>query len=301
MDYTRQEEALVDRIVASRDRVLGLFWIGLRYMDTVGHYEEGLALMQRSYQLAKQLAPHDVLHATYGLIYGNASLGRWDRIDALLEEHLAAFHQEPDMSCPFIRGGPLISAAILAHRGDLERAREMAALVPMNWSDPSLPEALHGFALLATGDAAAARQEAEKGLAAKRRLTYEEAPMEVVLMVEALVALQDSEGLREFLPEAERIRQAVAVLGPALDRATGLLHLWEGDASGARPSLERALAEYERLSNPFEAARTREYLADALPGYERRTTLETALGQYEQLGATPSVVRLRSAGVASGV
>jgi hypothetical protein len=301
MDFTRQEEALVDRIVASRDRALGLFWIGLRYMDTEGHYEEGLALMQRSYQLAKQLAPHDVLHATHGLIYGNASLGRWDRIDALLEEHLTAFHQEPDMSCPFIRGGPLISAAILAHRGDLERAREMAALVPMNWSDPSLPEALHGFALLATGDAAAARQEAEKGLAAKRRLTYEEAPMEVVLMVEALVALQDSEGLREFLPEAERIRQAVAVLGPALDRATGLLHLWEGDASGARPSLERALAEYERLSNPFEAARTREYLADALPGYERRTTLETALGQYEQLGATPSVVRLRSAGVASGV
>jgi len=162
MDYTGQEKALVDRMVASRDRALGLFWIGLRYMDIEGHYEEGLALMQRSYQLGKQLAPHDVLHATFGLLYGNASLGRWQRIDALHEEHLAAFHQEPDMTCPFIRGGPLIAAAILAHRGDLERAREMAALVPMNWSDPSLPEALHGFALLASGDAAAARQEASR-------------------------------------------------------------------------------------------------------------------------------------------
>ena len=146
-----------------------------------------------------------------------------------------------------------------------------------------------------------AARPAEKILAAKRRLTYEEGPFETVLMVEALVELQDAVGLRAFLPEAERIREALAVLGPAMDRATGLMRLWEGDAVGARPPLERALAEYERLGNPFEAARTREHLADALPGYERRTTLETALGQYERLGATPSVVRLRSAGVASGV
>ncbi|HXN78018.1 MAG TPA: adenylate/guanylate cyclase domain-containing protein, partial [Candidatus Dormibacteraeota bacterium] len=222
MDFTRKEEALVDRIVATRDRALGLFWIGLRYMDTEGHYEEGLALMERTYQLAKQLAAHDVLHATHGLLYGNASLGRWERIDALLEEHVKAFHQEPDMTCPFIRGGPLIAAAILAHRGDIERAREMMALVPMNWSDPSLPEALHGFALLASGDAMAARQEAEKILATNRRLTYEEAPLEAVLMVDALVELQDAESLRAFLPQAERIRQAVAVLGPAIDRAVGL-------------------------------------------------------------------------------
>src|SRR5438309_3598357 len=235
MDFARQEEALVDRIVYSRERALGLFWIGLRYMDIEGHYEEGLALMARSYQLAKQLALHDVLHATFALLYGNASLGRWERIDALLEEHLAAFRQEPDMTCPFIRGGPLISAAILAHRGDLEGAREMVALVPMNWSDPSLPEALHGFALLATGDAAAARQEAERVLAASRRLTYEEAPLEWLLMVDALVDLRDAEGLRTLLPQTERVRSAVALLGPAMDRAVGMLHLWEGDATGARP------------------------------------------------------------------
>ena len=120
----------------------------------------------------------------------------------------------------------------------------MTALVPMNWSDPSLPEALHGLALLAAGDAVAARQEAEQILAVKRRLTYEEAPLEAALMVDALVELRDAEGLRAFLPEAERIRQAVAVLGPAIDRAVGLMHLWEGDAAAARPPLERALAEF---------------------------------------------------------
>src|SRR2546425_3062227 len=237
MDFTRQEQALVDRIAASRDRALGLFWIALRYMDIEGRYEQGLEFAARSVELGRQLAPHDVLHATHALLYGNSSLGRWQLIDALHKEHLENFQKDKDMSCPYVRGGLLISAAVLAHRGDLARARETAALVPMNWEKPALPEALHGFALLACGDAAAAREEAEKILAAKRRLTYEEAPLEAVLMLESLVALHDAEGIRAFLPEAERIRQAVAVLAPAIDRATGLLHLWAADPTGARPLL----------------------------------------------------------------
>src|SRR5437588_2499473 len=216
MDVTRQEQTLVDRIAASRDRALGLFWIALRYMDIEGRYEQGLEFAARSVELGRQLAPHDVLHATHALLYGNSSLGRWQLIDALHEEHLENFQKDKDMSCPYVRGGLLISAAVLAHRGDLARARETAALVPMNWEKPALPEALHGFALLACGDAAAARQEAEQVLGAKRRLTYEEAPLEAVLMVDALVALHDAEGLRAFLPQAERIRQAVALLAPAI-------------------------------------------------------------------------------------
>src|SRR5437588_5023181 len=274
MDFTRQELALVDRIAASRDRALGLFWIGLRFMDVEGRYEDGLESMERSYQLGRQIAPHDLLHATHGLLYGNATLGRWQLIDALHDEHLEGFQKDKDMSCPFVRGGLLISSAIFAHRGDLVRAKEIAALVPMNWSEPALPEALHGFVLLALGDAVAARQEAERILAVKRRLTYEEAPLEAVLMLDALLALRDVEGLRAFLPEAERIREAVALLGPDIVRAKGLMRLWEGDAAGARPLLESALTEYERLAIPFEAARTREYLADVLPAAERGSVLD---------------------------
>jgi class 3 adenylate cyclase len=294
MDFTRREEAIVDRIAASRDRVLGLFWLAVRYMDIGGDYQHGLDLAERSYRLSKQLAAHDVLHATYALLYGNANLGRWELIDALTEEHVKGFRQEEDMSCPFVRGGPLISAAVLAHRGDLGRAREMIELVPMDWSAPALPEALHGLALLACGDPAAARKDAERILAAKRRLTYEEGALEAVLMVDALVALHDAEGLRTFLPEAARIRQAVALLAPASDRAVGLLRLWEGDTTGARVSLEHALGEYERLGNPFEAARTREYLAEAVPADERAPVLDAALGEYKQLGATPYAERVHT-------
>jgi class 3 adenylate cyclase/tetratricopeptide (TPR) repeat protein len=286
MEFTRREQALVVRVAAGRDRALALFWLGLRYMDIDGDYSRGLEQMDRSYELARQLAPHDLLHATFGLLYGNASLGRWQKIDALHEEHLKLFKEDMDMSCPFVRGGILISAAVFAHRGDLGRAKEAMALVPMNWSQPALPEALHGFALLACGDAAAARQEAEQILAANRRLTYEEAPFEVALMIESLIALHDADALRAFLPTAERMRRAVAVLAPAIDRAQGLLHLWANDTIRARPLLERALAEYERLANPFEAARTREYLAKALPADEREPVLDAARRQYEQLGAT---------------
>src|SRR5256884_7093059 len=154
------------------------------------------------------------------------------------------------MSCPFVRGGLMISGAVLAHRGDPARAKATIDLVPMNWDGPALPEALHGFALLACGDAAAARQEAERILAVKRRLTYEEAPLEAVLMVDALVALHDADELRAFLPQAERIRQAVAVLGPAIARATGLLHLWMDDTAGARVLLPRGVAEDEGGGDP---------------------------------------------------
>src|SRR3989442_5387421 len=160
-------------------------------MDTEGRCEQGLECAARSVELGRQLAPHDVLHATHALLYGNSSLGRWELIDALHEEHLENFQKDKDMSCPYVRGGLLISAAVLAHRGDLARARETAALVPMNWEKPALPEALHGFALLACGDASAARQEAEQVLGAKRRLTYEEAPLAAGSQLDPLVALHD--------------------------------------------------------------------------------------------------------------
>jgi class 3 adenylate cyclase/tetratricopeptide (TPR) repeat protein len=293
MELTRQELVIVDRIVASRDRALGLFWIALRLMDVEGRYAEGLELAQRSYELAKRLALHDVMHATYLLAYGNSCLGRWAAVDALLDEHLKAFQVEADMTCPFVRGGLLVGAAVLAERGDLTRAREIAELGPLDWSTPALPEALHGFVLLASGDAATARQEAERIIGAGRRLTYEEAPLEVVLMLDTCIALRDADGLRQFLPTAARLSQAIALMGPARDRAVGVLHLWSGETDAARTALNQALSRYEQLGNPFEAARTREFLAQALPPEDARPVQEAALRTYEQLGATPHAERLR--------
>jgi hypothetical protein len=82
-----------------------------------------------------------------------------------------------------------------------------------------------------------------------------------------------------------------ALLGGGTGRSTLL--------PGLRDRAGRALAEYERLGNPFEAARTREYLAETSPAEQRAPVLEAAIRQYEQLGA-PYSERVR-ASMAVGV
>ena len=44
---------------------------------------------------------------------------------------------------------------------------------------------------------------------------------------------------------------------------------------------------FERLSVPFEAARTREQLAAMEPATTARSLLQVARGTYERLGCTP--------------
>ena len=49
----------------------------------------------------------------------------------------------------------------------------------------------------------------------------------------------------------------------------------------------RALARFERLSVPFEAARTREHLAALESPTAARPLLKAALSTYERLACTP--------------
>src|SRR2546430_11394897 len=106
MNCPRRDLPLVARVAASRDRALGLFWLGLRFMDLERQYEQGLGIAERSYQLAKQLAPHDVLHATFELLYGNSSFGRCQLIVALHEEPLENSHKDNEMSSPYQHSTP---------------------------------------------------------------------------------------------------------------------------------------------------------------------------------------------------
>jgi hypothetical protein len=114
-------------------------------------------------------------------------------------------------------------------------------------------------------------------------------------LVEALVALEDWAGLDEVLVEV-RARAAGSVrFGPTADRADGLRTLAAGDRLEAARLLRRALEAYERIGMPFEAARTREHLAQVSDGAERATLLRGALETYERLGATPHAERVRVA------
>jgi hypothetical protein len=110
-------------------------------------------------------------------------------------------------------------------------------------------------------------------------------------MVESLSALGKWDPLREFLPEARRVSRGLAVLGPACDRAEGVLLRATGDAERGGRLLGKALDGFETLRVPFEAARTREELA-RLDGPELARHLERAYETYERLGARPHAERV---------
>jgi class 3 adenylate cyclase len=291
---TRDEIPLVDRIVAIRDRGIALLFLSLTLMDMEGNYEEGLALGKRCHDLAQQLSPHEIMHATYLLLYGNLVLGRWSKVDALLEEHLRAFRIDGDMTCPYVRSGPMMGAVVLARTGELARAREVAAMVPLEMAKPALPESLAAMVTLAGGDAAGALEQAQRLVARGRLPTQEEALFEVLVMLDALVAIGTPQPLREFLPKARQAEPGLALLGPACDRAEGRLALLEGELPLAKRCLLRAVRRYDALGVVYEAARTRELLAEALPADEARAARDLAIRTYDHLGARPDVDRLRA-------
>jgi hypothetical protein len=73
----------------------------------------------------------------------------------------------------------------------------------------------------------------------------------------------------------------------ACDRAEGRTHAQAGRPAEAARALRRALARFERLSVPFEAARTREHLAALEPPTAARPLLEAARSTYERLDCRP--------------
>jgi hypothetical protein len=112
-------------------------------------------------------------------------------------------------------------------------------------------------------------------------------PQHALTLLEALVALEDWPSVGEFLPQARARVAGNALLPPACDRTEGLAHAQVGRPAEAVRALRRALARFERLSVPFEAARTREHLAALESPTAARPLLKAALSTYERLACTP--------------
>jgi hypothetical protein len=182
---------------------------------------------------------------------------------------------------------------VLAHRGDVERAREVAADMPKSEAPIGFIDALQAAAANALGDFEGGRQLAEHVLSTGVRNFAEEPPIELTAMLDALVALEDWKGVRAFLPEARRRSAELALAGPAADRAEGLAAAAAGDRGGAAKLLTLAVRGFDPLS-PFEAARAREHLA-GLDEENRTSLLREALATYERLGAKPHAARARAA------
>jgi class 3 adenylate cyclase len=292
LELTRPSLELASGILDSRERHLmtienasTLVWVG-------GEAEAMIPTLEAALRLGRDLRVHDLCHSTSTLINALYLAGHWDEIPPYLDEHMRTFRiDEAGTSCPFALGAFPAGATFLANTGDLEGARALVAETPTSEAPMGMVEGSQAMAALAIGDPAGAVRLAREVIATGVRNFAEEPPLERLAILDGLVALKDWAALREYLPEARSKAAGLALAGPATDRAEGLLAAADGDQDRARELLDRAVASFDGLA-PFEAARTREALAETDPE-ERAGLLVEAIAIYDRLGARPHAERAR--------
>lgn len=293
IELTHEMLARVERVGDPRERHLTMIaamqtlaWMG-------GEGSEVVPGLEATVRLGRELHVHDLCHSTGTLMNALYLAGRWDDIPAYLDEHLRTFKTDAaGTTCPFALGGFQLGAMVLAHRGDVDRAREVAALMPKSEAPIGVVEGFQAMVANALGDPATGRTIAEQVLATGARNFAEEPTVEIVAELDALIALEDWDALRDFIPEARSRSAELALAGPAIDRAEGLEAAAAGDEVRAREMLGRAIDRFDGVST-FEAARTREALA-AIDPDSHGTLLAAALATYERLGAKPHADRVRA-------
>jgi hypothetical protein len=197
------------------------------------------------------------MHVTWPLLAALYHLGRWDEMFPIAEDHMAAYAQEPAAECQFARDGPLITASALAHMGQMEQARSLAAIPGDPAAHPDTASDWQAWYLVASGDPATARAIA--GPKALEGRSF--GPQHAMVLVEALVALEDWSAFDEILPHARAATAGNALLEPFCDRALGLMTAACGDRRSARKHLVRVLSGFEKFKVPYQATRTRQIMA----------------------------------------
>ena len=213
------------------------------------------------------------------------------------EKVVEALRGESERACGMIALGPAVAALADVARGDEDGARGLLAIVPMTAGIGILGRATVAHALVALGESEEARRVAEDVIADDDRF-----PWAWAALLEALANLADWDALEEALPRARTLAGSNIVVTPLADRAEGRRKLAAQDAREGERLLRAALAGFERLGIPFEAARTREVLAGLADAPEREDLLRSALETYQSLGATPHAQRVRASqeGIATG-
>jgi DNA-binding SARP family transcriptional activator len=290
-----QQVDLMDREGHERDRALAHTIASLYVAGIRGDHERALSHARRSHAVAQALFPHDRMHGTFFVMTCLERLGRWSEIEPYLDEHLQMYDgPEHNASCPYIRGGPLVAALALARLGEVGRARELATQTPVNLDPPSQAEVVRAQLAIELGDPGTGRELAEQLVRIGRGPSPEEIPHEALALVEALEAQADHDALLRFLPAARAVSGYLVLLTPTCDRAEGLARAAAGDPAAAGDLLARAIAGFDRMSVPLQAARSREHLARIRPD-RAEELLRTALHSYAKLGAKRDAARAESA------
>jgi len=202
----------------------------------------------------------------------------------------------------------VVRATIEAASGELPAARRAAAEsqrlaegVGARLAELDARTAL-GFVALCAGDHRAAA--AELGVALDDLITQgylDPSPLRALPdWAESLVALDRAEEVADRLDSYERAARRLdrpSARAAAL-RVRGLIATGAGDEQAAEEAFEAALAQHDRIPEPFERGRTLLARGEALRRFRRRgrarEALAAAVGIFETLGAGPWLERSRA-------
>ena len=223
--------------------------------------------------------------------------GDWGRAD----EHAEAMLQAGERWGLELEGAPRlwIRGLVDAYLGRIDQARaraEEGVARSLAWNELAFLHrnlALLGLIDLSTGDYRAAAERLCPVVRRRRELGSGEPSAYPAheLAIEALVAVGDLDEARAQLGWLEEAGRRLATPWPLAmgARCRGLLQAAEGDLQAALASCEQALEVHERMSAPFERARTLLIYGTILRRNKRRKAarevIEAALAIFEALPA----------------
>jgi len=222
------------------------------------------------------------------LIWG----GKWDEAESELSAAVRDFEQ----------ARPGMTTQALARLGELRvrqgRIEEAAKLFEQAGSQPiaRLGQAAVALERDSPGDALA---ELKRFLAQVGEEEVTMRPGALELAVRAHAAMGDWVAAEDAVAELEKIARELGTtpLAASAAAAKGTLLRQRGDAAGAVTELEKAVGLYEQTGAPFEAARSRLELAQALAslgqGAAAGREASRARAAFEGLGAEREATRAR--------
>jgi tetratricopeptide (TPR) repeat protein len=279
---------MIEKIERPAARAQWYHSLSMKLLWLTGDPARAETLSKQAYELGRRLSAHDQGHGTYTLMLTSYWLGDWDRVEALLAEHLTNTELGRGVRCIAVQSGPSLGAMVLAHRGDPERALAAARHSKAFEDRPGPVEGQLAEALVTAG----AREEGEAlaGDVLNRALEWRWHDA-ARAMITALAERGAWDELQAVIGRIGPLRQADPLLDAIAERASGQALAASGDRPGGRESLSRALASFQRFPHVFEAARTQEALALVSEESEREWLLGEALVTYRALGAAPHVER----------
>lgn len=284
----RQLEIL-PRIASVRMQSDILFLAGITMLEA-GRPTESKGYASRALALARDLSPHDMMHASYTLMRACFELGEWNEVLELFGPHREAAIGEGDILCTAVRTGPIVGAIVMAERGQRDEA---IRLLPPDSYSTDRTALSAGWALIAYARAIgddAMRERWARAIVTTGAAVDLDAAQELTT---SLAESGDWETLRRVIDDMRPVSERLPLARAAFDRAEGRMVAEQGDGARGAAMMRSAIDGFDAAPSVLEGAITREWLA-AIDPVAAPGLLAEALAVYERLGAKRRVASVRA-------